>query len=60
MGLEKAIKSGKEHRRQYGTHGDFAKAVDKMCRNHGGCFWCQKNRSYNTRKRKQKADYKEE
>ena len=36
MGLEKAIKSGKEHRKEY--HG--GKAVDPTCRNHGGCPAC--------------------
>ena len=36
MGLEKAIKSGKEHRKEY--HG--GKAVDPTCRNHGGCPTC--------------------
>lgn len=30
MGLEKAIKSGKEYRKEW----DFAKQVDKHCRNH--------------------------
>lgn len=32
MGLEKAIRSGKERRKEY--HG--AKAVDSACRNNGG------------------------
>lgn len=34
MSLNKAIESGKEHRRQYRK----AKAVDKTCRNNGSCF----------------------
>lgn len=35
MSLHKAIKSGKEHRVEYGTKGQpYAKAVDKTCRNH--------------------------
>lgn len=41
MSLEKAIKSGKEHRKEY----KGAKAVDKTCRNHGGCPWCEGNRT---------------
>lgn len=53
MSLSKAIKSGKEHRTEYGTKGQsFAKAVDRHCRNHGGrrhqweCQWCLGNRTY--------------
>lgn len=45
MAFHKAIKSGKEHRVEYGTKGQpYAKAVDKHCRNHGGCLWCEGNR----------------
>lgn len=40
MSLNKAIASGKEHRKEYRG----GKAVDKMCRNHGGCPWCEGNR----------------
>lgn len=53
MALNKAIKSGKEHRVEYGTKGQpYAKAVDIHCRNHGGrrhqwqCEWCLGNRIY--------------
>jgi len=60
MSLSKAIKSGKEHRTEYGTKGQsFAKAVDKHCRNHGGrrhqwqCEWCLGNRT-NKNKAKEK------
>ena len=52
MALHKAIKSGKEHRIEYGTKGQpYCKAVDKHCRNHGGrrhqwqCIWCLDNRT---------------
>jgi len=54
MSLHKAIKSGKEHRVEYGTKGQpFCKAVDSTCRNHGGrsggsakqCPWCLDNRT---------------
>ena len=40
MSLDKAIASGKEHRKEYRG----GKAVDKTCRNHGGCPWCEGNR----------------
>ena len=36
MSLHKAIKSGKEHRIEYGTKGQpYAKSVDVHFRNHG-------------------------
>lgn len=45
MSLHKAIKSGREHRVEYGTKGQpYCKAIDKTCRNHGGCPWCEGNR----------------
>lgn len=52
MSLDKAIKHGKENRKQY--HG--AKAVDPSCRNHGSCGWCFGNRMYKNLKRKQAMD----
>lgn len=42
MALDKAIKSGKEHRKPY--YG--SKVIDRTCRNHGGCPWCEENRKY--------------
>ena len=42
MALDKAIKSGKEHRKEY--HG--SKSFDPSCRNHGGCPWCEENRRH--------------
>lgn len=51
MALDKAIKHGKEHRKPY-TGG---KAIDKTCRNHGGCLWCEENRKYKNIKRLQKV-----
>lgn len=42
MALNKAIKNGKEHRKPYSG----SKAIDRTCRNHGGCLWCEKNRKY--------------
>lgn len=47
MSLDKAIKYGKEKRKPYRK----AKAVDKSCRNHGDCKWCENNRTYKNRKR---------
>lgn len=44
--------SGKEHRKPYRG----SKAIDKTCRNHGGCTACLSNRLHSTNKRKQAAD----
>ena len=51
MALDKAIQHGKEHRKPY-TGG---KAIDRTCRNHGGCTWCEENRKYKNIKRLKKA-----
>ena len=40
MSLDKAIEHHKEHRKQYRG----GKAIDKTCRNHGGCPCCLSNR----------------
>lgn len=48
MSLDKSIKSGKEHRRQYRG----SKRFDRTCRNHGGCPYCESNRKHSTEKRK--------
>ena len=42
--LDKAIQSGKEHRKPYYDTRRF----DMSCRCHGSCIWCQKNRYHNT------------
>lgn len=47
MSLDKAIKFGKEKRKPYRG----AKAVDKSCRNHGDCSYCQSNRMHKNRRR---------
>lgn len=47
MSLEKAIDHKKEHRKQY--YG--CKAVDWMCRSHGGCPHCFSGRQYRILKR---------
>lgn len=57
MSFNKAIEHGKEHRKQYYK---YCKLVDPSCRNHGSCSYCQGNRQYNTRKRIEKANYKED
>ena len=50
--LDKAIKSGKEHRKPY--HG--AKACDKTCRNHGSDDWAKDNRLYRSNKLLEKSE----
>ena len=40
--MNKAIEHGKEYRKPYRG----AKAIDRACRNHGGCSWCEENRKY--------------
>lgn len=47
MSLDKSIAQGKERRKQYRG----GKAIDKSCRNHGGCEWCLENRMYKNLKR---------
>lgn len=54
MSLDKAIAHGKEHRKPYRG----AKAIDKTCRNHGGCGWCEENRIHKYKKR-EKVEEKE-
>ncbi len=46
MGLEKGIRHGKEHRRDYRG----SKSFDVTCRNHGSCKWCERNRTSAARK----------
>ncbi|MBO5969275.1 MAG: hypothetical protein J6S14_12345 [Clostridia bacterium] len=47
MSLDKAIEHGKEHRKPYRG----SKAIDKTCRNHGGCDWCKENRTISDKRR---------
>lgn len=51
MSMDKAIESGKEHRKKY--YG--SKAIDKSCRCHGGCSVCLGNRMYQYKKKKKKC-----
>jgi excinuclease UvrABC ATPase subunit len=58
MGLEKAIEFGKEKRQEYifeEGHGD-SRAVDRSCRNHGSCPYCEGNRLYKRHLQEQAAD----
>lgn len=50
MSFVKAIKYGKEHRKEYHD----SRAVDSTCRNHGTCPWCLGNRQHNSKKRESK------
>ena len=51
MALDKAILHKKEHRKPYAG----SKAIDKTCRNHGGCPWCEENRKYKYIKKSEKT-----
>ena len=51
MALDKAIQHRKEYRKPYFG----SKAIDRTCRNHGGCPWCEENRKYKNIKRLKKA-----
>lgn len=53
MSFDKAIESGKEHRKQYRG----AKRVAPSCRNHGDCGWCEQNRTYRSLRYKEKIKY---
>ena len=49
MSFDKAIEHGKEYRKEYRG----AKAIDKTCRNHGGCEYCEGNRLFSSKKKEQ-------
>lgn len=53
MSLDKAIEHNKEHRKKY--YG--AKSIDRTCRNHGTCPYCQENRTYKSKKLKEQEKY---
>jgi len=55
MALDKAIESGREHRRDWRGK-NRSKAVDRSCRNHGDCPWCRGNRFYQKKKELEKID----
>lgn len=50
--LDKAIKNGKEHRKEYRG----SKACDKSCRNHGSDDWAKDNRLYRSNKLLEKSE----
>ena len=52
MSLEKAIKHGKEKRKEY--YG--SQAFDHSCRPHGGCPYCENNRKFSDQVDRMKAD----
>jgi hypothetical protein len=52
MSLEKAIKHGKEKRKNY--YG--SQAFDHGCRPHGGCPYCENNRKFSDQVDRIKAD----
>lgn len=52
MSLDKAIRYGKEHRKQYYD----SRRYDRTCRNHGSCPWCQGNVKYKKRKTEMKGE----
>ena len=53
MSMEKAIKSGKEKRKEY----TGSKAIDHACRNHGSCDWCKENRMIHSLKEEERTRY---
>ena len=52
MSLDKAIAHGKEKRRPYRG----SKHIDRSCRNHGDCPWCQGAVKYKRKKEEQRGD----
>jgi hypothetical protein len=60
MALNKSIKSGREHRKEY-IGKNYCKSVDTRCCNHGGrrhqkqCEWCLGNRIYKNRAKENNA-----
>ncbi len=54
--LDKSIQHKKEYREPYRK----AKRVDRSCRNHGSCLYCQDNRKHSNKKRELSAKEKEQ
>lgn len=52
MALDKAIASGKEHRKRYRR----SKAFDATCRCNGSCGYCRENRLYQVTKEFKRTD----
>lgn len=53
--LDKAIAAGKEHRKPYRN----SQLIDRTCRNHGSCPYCQQNRTHKFIVREKKIEDKE-
>lgn len=49
MSLDKAIATGKEHRKLW-IGKNKSKNIDYSCRNHGSCEYCKNNRMYQRNK----------
>lgn len=56
MSLDKAIRSGKEHRKPYRKSARF----DRSCRHGGSCDYCRGNRLNSSKKREQSAESRKE
>ena len=52
MSLDKAIKHGKEKRKEYRG----SKRFDRTCRNHGRCSYCENNRRHSDIKNARSID----
>lgn len=57
MSLDKAIRSGKEHRKPW-IGKNRSKNIDHTCRNHGSCDYCKNNRMYQTHRENQRVGEK--
>lgn len=53
MSFDKAIQYGKTKRKQYKK---LAPRIDKTCRCHGSCEYCQRNRMYQINKEKDRTN----
>ena len=53
MSLDKAIASGKEHRKQYYKN---SQRFFGSCRCHGSCDWCRSNRTIQEKREKERTD----
>ena len=52
MSFDKEYPNRKDKRKKYRR----SKAIDRSCRNHGSCSYCECNRTFNTDKRKAQAE----
>ena len=46
MSMDKGVEYGKEKRKEYRG----AKSIDRTCRNHGSCPWCEGGRQHKHKK----------